>query len=83
MFPEYVLKKSLLKPLEIAVFTLKMTYFVYENGPRWAMHISKLDIFKDIGREVNKLSELCNFFDKSLKLVMLFKIELCLFLYPE
>ena len=78
MFPEYVLKKSLLKPLEIAVFTLKMTYFGYENGPIWATPISRLEMFKDIGREVDKLSETFNFLDKSLKLV-----ELYLFLYPE
>ena len=78
MFPEYVLKKSLLKPLEIAAFTLKMTCFGYGNGPIWATPISKLEIFKDIGREVDKLSETSNFLDKSLKLV-----ELCLFLYPE
>ena len=34
--------KSLLKPLEIAIFVLKITYFVYENVPVWTMPIAKV-----------------------------------------
>ena len=37
-------EKSLLKPLEIAVFALKRTYFGYENGPLWATPTTKFEI---------------------------------------
>ena len=71
-------EKSLLKPLEIAVFALKMTYFWYEKGPLWTTPTSKFEFFYDIGRKFNKFSESPYFFEKSSDLV-----ELHLFLYLE
>ena len=38
-------EKSILKPSEIAVFTLKITCFGYKNRPLWTMLISELEIF--------------------------------------
>ena len=38
-------EQSLIKPIEIAVFVLKMTYFGYENGQLWTMPISNLEMF--------------------------------------
>lgn len=38
-------EQSLIKPIEIAVFVLKVTYFGYENGQLWTMPISNLEMF--------------------------------------
>ena len=38
-------QKRLLRPLEIAVFALKMTYFRCENGPLWTTPTSNFEIF--------------------------------------
>ena len=41
-------EKSLLKPSEIAVFGLQMTYIGYKNRPLWTTPISKLELFFNI-----------------------------------
>ena len=41
-------EKSLLKPSEIAVFGLQMTYVGYKNRPLWTTSISKLELFFNI-----------------------------------
>ena len=72
-------EKRLLKPLKIAVFALKMTYFGYENGLSWIMPIFKLQIFlKILADNLISFQKPLYFFEKSLDLV-----KLCLLLYPE
>ena len=72
-------EKRLLKPLKIAVFVLKMTYFGYENGLSWIMSIFKLQIFlKILADNLISFQKPLYFFEKSLDLV-----KLCLLLYPE
>ena len=45
MFSWICPERSILKPSEIAVFTLKITYIGYKNRLLWTMLISKLEIF--------------------------------------
>ena len=72
-------EKRLLKPLEVIVFSLKMTYFGYKNGPLRAMAIFKLEIFfKILVENLIGFQNLFIYFEKLLDLV-----ELCLLLYLE
>ena len=63
-------EKHLLKPLKIAVFALKMTYFGHENGLSWIMLIFKLQIFlKILADNLISFQKRLYFFEKSLGLI--------------
>ena len=62
-------EKSLPKPLEIAIFTWKMTSFGYKNEPLWTTLAHN---GSDIGSQINELSETFYFLKKSLDLVELY-----------
>lgn len=63
-------EKHLLKPLKIAVFALKMTYFGHENGLSWIMLIFKLQIFlKILADNLISFQKPLYFFEKSLGLI--------------